>query len=208
MIKIPAEVLSAEELIEATGRDAKNLDIEITGISLDRSSLVLSIDTRLNFVMPMNLERLMKERIREKIGSSGRIRINYMYTGIKVAAAGSESSGSGSYAGSSSNSYNGGGYRRKNAKEEPAHENAAGELILLGKDFSDAPVPFRDLEGYVGSKDKVCIEGEVFKTESQPIRSGKILVTIMIASQVRTFCLKAFIPKKWLRSMRISVKAI
>ena len=79
MIKIPAEVLSAEELIEATGRDAKNLDIEITGISLDRSSLVLSIDTRLNFVMPMNLERLMKERIREKIGSSGRIRINYMY---------------------------------------------------------------------------------------------------------------------------------
>ena len=196
MIKIPEDVLSAAELMEATGRDAKNLDIEITGISLDRQSLVLSIDTRLNFVMPMKLESVMKERIRSKIGSAGKVRFNYMYTGIKVAPAGSEGgSDTGSGYGNNGNGSSGGngGYRRRNAKEEPAYENAAGELILLGKDFSDTPVAFRDLEGYVGSKDKVCIEGEVFKIESQPIRSGKILVSILIASQVRTFCLKAFI---------------
>ena len=73
MIKIPSEVLTAEELSEATGRDAGKIDIEITGISLDRQNLVLNIDTRLNFVMPMKLESLMKERIRSRIGSAGRI---------------------------------------------------------------------------------------------------------------------------------------
>ena len=193
MIKIPSEVLTAEELSEATGRDAGKIDIEITGISLDRQNLVLNIDTRLNFVMPMKLESLMKERIRNRIGSAGRIRINYMYTGIKVNPAGSDRSDEGSSNGSSGYNGNGGGFRRRSNKEEPAFENAAGELVMLGKDFTDAPVPFRELESLVGSKNKVCIEGEVFKIESQPIRSGKILVTILIASEVRTFCIKAFI---------------
>ena len=84
MIKIPSDILTAEELTEATGRDAKNLDIEITGISVDRQGLVLNIDTKLNFVMPRSVERVMKERIRARIGSVSRIMINYMYTGIKI----------------------------------------------------------------------------------------------------------------------------
>ena len=64
MIKIPEEILTVAELTEATGRKAQDIDIEITGLSVDRSSLVLSIDTKLNFVLPRNLESLMKERIR------------------------------------------------------------------------------------------------------------------------------------------------
>ncbi len=194
MIRIPADVLTPEELSEAAGKDASNLDIEITGISIDRQSLVLNIDIKLNFVMPRNLESLMKERIRTKIGAACRIMVNYMYTGIRMPSPDSESrsdngnSGSGSYSGGEN-----GGYRRRSSKEEPAFENSRGELILLGKDFSDAPTAFRELENYVGSKDRVCIEGEVFKIESQPIRSGKILISILIANSVRTFCLKAFI---------------
>jgi hypothetical protein len=86
MIKIPEEILSPEELSDATGRKVKDLDIEITGLSVDRSSLVLNIDTKLNFVMPRNLESIMKERIRAKLGSVHTIRVNYMYTGIKVSA--------------------------------------------------------------------------------------------------------------------------
>ena len=115
MIKIPSEVLTAEELSEATGRDAGKIDIEITGISLDRQNLVLNIDTRLNFVMPMKLEHLMKERIRSKIGSAGRIRINYMYTGIKVNPAGSDRGDEGNNNGSGYNG-NGGGYRKRSNK--------------------------------------------------------------------------------------------
>ena len=193
MIRIPADVLTAEELCEATGRKAADLDIETTGISVDRQSLMLNIDFKLNFVMPRNLESLMKERIRSRVGPACRIMINYMYTGIKMPSADSEQRSENGYSGGSYKGGENGGFRRRSAKEEPAFENQAGELILLGKDFSDAPVPYRELEKYVGSKDKVCIEGEVFKIESQPIRSGKILVSILIASEVRTFCLKSFI---------------
>ena len=193
MIRIPADVLTAEELSEATGRKAADLDIETTGISVDRQSLMLNIDFKLNFVMPRNLESLMKERIRSRVGPACRIMINYMYTGIKMPSADSEQRSENGHSGGSYKGGENGGFRRRSAKEEPAFENQAGELILLGKDFSDAPVPYRELENYVGSKDKVCIEGEVFKIESQPIRSGKILVSILIASEVRTFCLKSFI---------------
>ena len=191
MIKIPSDVLTADELTEATGRDAKNLDIEITGISVDRQGLVLNIDTKLNFVMPRSLEKVMKDRIRAKIGSVSRIMINYMYTGIKIQTSDNseDNSPSGGYRGGNGN----GVYKRRGGKEEPAHENERGELILMGKDFNDAPLDYKDLEGYVGSRDKVCLEGEVFNIESQPIRSGKILVSILVADKVRTFCLKAFI---------------
>ena len=82
MIKIPEEILTVAELTEATGRKAQDIDIEITGLSVDRSSLVLSIDTKLNFVLPRNLESLMKERIRAKLGSVHKIRVNNMYSGI------------------------------------------------------------------------------------------------------------------------------
>ncbi len=197
MIKIPEEILTVAELTEATGRKAQDIDIEITGLSVDRSSLVLSIDTKLNFVLPRNLESLMKERIRAKLGSVHKIRVNYMYSGIKVAPPPADYDQGGQSGGGYNGGYNGsngggGGYRRK-AKEEPAHENARGELILLGKDFTDVPVDYKDLENYVGAKDRVCIEGEVFSIESMPIRNGKILITILIAAKVRTFCIKAFI---------------
>lgn len=197
MIKIPEEILTVAELTEATGRKAQDIDIEITGLSVDRSSLVLSIDTKLNFVLPRNLESLMKERIRAKLGSVHKIRVNYMYSGIKVTPPPADydqggQSGDGYNGGYNGSNGGGGGYRRK-AKEEPAHENARGELILLGKDFTDVPVDYKDLENYVGAKDRVCIEGEVFSIESMPIRNGKILITILIADKIRTFCIKAFI---------------
>ena len=92
MIKIPEDILTADELVEATGRKAKELDIEITGLSVDRSSLVLSIDTKLNFVMPRNLESIMKDRIRARLGSVNKIRVNYMYSGIKIPPQNSETS--------------------------------------------------------------------------------------------------------------------
>ena len=179
MIKIPEEILTVAELTEATGRKAQDIDIEITGLSVDRSSLVLSIDTKLNFVLPRNLESVMKERIRARLGSVHKIRINYMYSGIKAAPApaeydsGNQSNGySGGYNGS--NGGGGNGYRRK-AKEEPAHENARGELILLGKDFTDVPTDYRELENYVGAKYKVCITNYCAKVPGSVFEGKKPL---------------------------------
>ncbi|MBQ6389174.1 MAG: PolC-type DNA polymerase III [Mogibacterium sp.] len=193
MIKIPEEILSASELTEAIGRKEKDIEIEITGISIERAGLVLVIDTKLNFVMPRNLESIMKERIMSKIGSVNRVRVNYMYTGIQQAQTAHENSSNGASGGWNGNGGNGGQYRGKRAQDEPVHENAAGELIIMGKDFNGTPVDYENLEALVGTNEKPVIEGEVFSIGSMPIRSDRTLVTILVAAKVRTFCIKQFV---------------
>ena len=182
MIKIPAEILTTEELEAASGKKAADIDIEITNISVEKNSLVLNIDTKLNFAMPMNFESLMKERIRAKIGSVNRVRVNYTYTGIKLSPHKDEEPESVGFA----------GYRRKK-KDEPAFTNEIGELVLMGKDFKTQPMEFSEANELVGEKDKATLEGEVFNIESRPIKNGRVLVTILIANKAKTYCLKAFI---------------
>ena len=84
MIKIPQDIISPEELSDASGRKVKDIDIEITGLTIERSTMELVLDIKLNFVMPRNLEAVMKERIIDKIGYVSRVRINYMYAGIQI----------------------------------------------------------------------------------------------------------------------------
>ncbi len=198
MIKIPNSILSPAEIYEATGRKEKDIDIEITGLSVDKAGVVLTIDTRLNFSMPRNLENRMKERIKAALGSVSRIRFNYMYSGLKVLDHSNEAVQSGGYSGSGGGNGgggngNGGWSGKRRTKEEPVHKNSIGELIILGRDFSDDPKDYSELDQFVGIKDKAAIQGEVFKVESMPIRSGKVLVTILIAEKARTYCLKAFV---------------
>ncbi|MBQ6314638.1 MAG: PolC-type DNA polymerase III [Mogibacterium sp.] len=195
MIKIPEEILSASELCDAIGRKEKDIDIEITGLSIEKSGLVLVIDTKLNFMMPRNLESLMKQRIVAKLGGISKVRVNYMYTGIQIQQAAREEASSdysgGGWSGGNGNS--GGGQYRRRAKDEPVHENAAGELILMGKDFNGVPADFKDLPELVGTNERPVIEGEVFKIESMPIRNDRTLITILIAAKARTFCIKQFV---------------
>ena len=198
MVKISESILTKEELIEASGKDPKDIDIEITNVALSKinggMSMAIFIDAKLNFVMPKKTENLMKERIVSQISSADRVRVNYTYTGISIPHHDSpESAGADapSYGGSSGG---GGGWSgRKSKKDKPAFTNSKGELVLLGDDFSDAPVPYNDLQDYVGDKKKPVIEGEVFKTESRPIKSGRVLFTVLVASEIRTFGCKAFI---------------
>ena len=182
MIKIPTEILTTEELETASGKKAEDIDIEITNISVEKNSLVLNIDTKLNFAMPKNFENLMKERVRAKIGSVNTVRVNYTYTGIKVAPHRDEEPVS----------YGFGGYRRKK-KDEPSFKNDKGEFVLLGKDFNTEPMLYNDANELVGSKDKGTLEGEVFKIDSKPIKNGRVLISILIADKAKTYCLKAFI---------------
>ena len=198
MIKISEEILTEEELKEASGKDLKDIDIEITNVSVSKvnggSGVALNIDAKLNFVMPKKTENLMKKRIAARIASVDRVRFNYTYTGIMIPKkpSGEEYSQTNAYG---SNGYNGGNGRqyRQSKKDKPAFTNADGELVLLGDDFTGDPVPYGELDGYVGSKEKPVIEGEVFSMESMPIKSGRQLITILIASEIRTFGLKAFI---------------
>ena len=212
MIKISEDILTAEELKEASGRDTGDIDIEITNVSVSRvnggTSVALNIDAKLNFVMPKKTENLMKQRIAARIASAERVRFNYTYTGVMIPKkpAGEEYSqtqpaGGGSYGGGNGRQY------RQSKKDRPAFTNAAGELVLLGDDFTGRPVPYGELDSFVGSKEKPVIEGEVFSMESMPIKSGRQLITILIASGVRTFGLKAFISEEKLKEIQENLSA-
>lgn len=196
MIKIPSDILTPEELVQASGKKAEEIDIEITNISIERKSLVLNIDTKLNIVLPKNLENLMKDRIRSKIGSVNRVRVNYTYTGIKQAEQKAEPE---------KTNYAGNGYKRSK-KDSPAFTNNNGELVILGKDISGNPISFTEANDLVGSKDRPIIEGEVFKIESRPIKNGRVLVSILIAGHARTYCLKAFISDEKMGEIEENIK--
>ena len=192
MIKISEDILTAAELTEASGKRKEDIDIEITNVAVSKlsggKSVALTVDARLNFLMPKKTERVMKQRIASKISSVERVIVNYTYSGIKVP----DRSGD-DYSGDGRAPQGGGWAGRRSKKDAPAFENANGELVLLGADFRDEPVPYSELGAMVGTKDKPVIEGEVFKMDSMPIKSGRVLITILIASEVRTFALKAFI---------------
>ena len=109
--------------------------------------------------------------------------------------------GSGGYNGRNGRQY------RQSKKDKPAFTNPAGELVLLGDDFTGSAVAYGELDGFVGSKEKPVIEGEVFSMESMPIKSGRQLITILIASGVRTFGLKAFISEDKLKEIQENLSA-
>jgi len=193
MIRISEEILTAAELSDASGKDPSDIDIEITNVAVSRvnggTSVALDIDAKLNFVMPKTTENLMKKRISLRIASVERIRINYTYTGVMIP----QKPASFESPAANGNGYSNGRARRQGRKEQPAFTNDAGELVLFGDDFTGEPLPFSELEGFVGSKDKPVIEGEVFKLDSMPVKSGRVLITILIASVARTYGIKAFI---------------
>ena len=204
MIKISEDILTAAELMEASGKDAKDIDIEITNVAVSKAnggtSVALDIDAKLNFVMPKTTENLMKRRIASRIASVERIRVNYTYTGVMIPQKTdvSDNTGSNGYAYG-----NGSGKgRRQSKKDQPAFTNKNGELVLHGDDFTGEPVPFSELAGFVGSKDKPVIEGEVFRMDSMPIKSGRMLITMLIASETRTFGIKSFISDAKLKEIQ------
>ena len=194
MIKISEDILTAAELTEASGKKREDIDIEITNVSVSKinggTSVALSIDAKLNFVMPKKTERLMKERIASRISSVERVRINYSYTGVRIPRHSDDPA-------EPAVSHQGNGWSgRRSKKDGPAFENSKGELVLLGPDFSEDPVPYGELTELVGTRDKPVIEGEVFRIDSMPIKSGRELLTILIASGARTFAMKAFVSKE------------
>lgn len=194
MIKIPEDIITTEELVEAAERKAEEIDISIDNVELEKKSMAVNIEMSLNFSMPKTFENLIKERIRSKLGSVSTIRINYNYTGIRIVQHDDEP------AESDGKQYSGGFYKRK--KDEPAFTNDKGELVLLGKDIKSKPMEFTELAELVGSKDKGTLEGEVFKIEERAIKNGRFLISILVANKARTFCAKAFVSDRKLEEIK------
>lgn len=197
MIKISEEILSIEEITSAVGRKASELELELSGVTLNRKNLVLTIDIKLNFVLPRTLEILIKERLSQSLGGVNRIALNYIYTGARISSPREDNSANGGGQGGygSQGGYSSSGYKKRDSYE-PVFNNASGETIILGKDFTDIPVSYDEAIERIGDKGYVTIEGEVFKTDSKPIKNNRVIYTILIANNARTFCVKMFIDEK------------
>lgn len=183
MIKIPKEVLSIEELEKASGMNADRIDIEFTHVSIDKESLVMKIDTRLNFVMPLSFESKMKRRLSQSLGAKSQIDFHYMFIQSEAAIAQSEDANLNSQ---ESNKYEN-NYRRKKQKVE---DLAPG--VLFGKSFKGNPITISEIDDYVGQKEQVILDGEVFAFDSRPIKNNKMLVIMAIVSGARTLGVKLF----------------
>lgn len=184
MIKVPSEILTIEELEQASGKSASDIDIEFTNVSVQKESLVLNLDIRINFAMPKSLESIMKERILSKIGTVKFVRVSYTYTGIKqVEHTEKEIDDSKPF------------YFRRKKTEDKIFANANGETIVLGKDFSGNSISFDKAIEMVGSANKVILQGEIYKIDSKPIKNDRVLFTVLIENSGRAFCLKSFISK-------------
>ena len=203
MIKISEEILSIDELTKATGKKATELDMELSGVALERKTLALTIDIKLNFVLPRTLEILMKQRLKTRLGGIGQIRVNYIYSGVKIAKPAEDAPSGGGYSGGGYSG--GGGYRRKDTYE-PVSTNARGETIILGKDFNDIPISYDEAIERIADKGYVTIEGEVFRMESKPIKNNRVIYTILIAKKSRTFCIKMFLDEKKLADFEENLK--
>lgn len=194
MIKISEEILSIDEITNAVGRKASDLDLELSGVTLNRNGLVLTIDIKLNFVMPRTLEILLKERLNQRLGGVNRIVLNYIYTGARVSTPRMDNQSTGSGYGAQGG-YNSTGYKRKDSYD-PVFTNSNGEVVILGKDFTDVPISYDEAIERIGDKMYVTIEGEVFKMESKPIKNNRVIFSILIAKDTRTFCVKMFLDEK------------
>lgn len=194
MINISNEILSIEEITAAVGKKAADLTLELSNVSLERKNLVLTIDIKLNFVMPRTLEILLKERLKAKLGQVNRIVVNYIYTGVRMSAPRDEAPAQNSYGGGYQGG-NGGGYKRKDSYE-PVTTNMDGETIILGKDFRDIPITFDQAIESIGDKGLVTVDGEVFGIDSKPIKNNRVIYSILIANKSRTMALKMFLDEK------------
>lgn len=194
MIKIPSDLLSMDELIEASGKEASDIDIEIANITFSKLNSLINVELRLNFDLPKKYERLLTKRINSKLGTNNKISYAYIYTGFKKPETGvndyDESENKSDSRG------NGVRWRNKNHKDAKGYTNNLGEYILIGKDFSDNSIDYSEALEYVGDKHQVTLQGHIFKIEIKPMNTTTDILSIVIVNRKTSFAAKSFLSKE------------
>ena len=172
MIKIPEDILTTEELENASGMKADQINIEIRNIVLEKQSLTLLVSVKLNFVMPKFAEVSMRERIVAKIGSVDQVRFKYVFETTNFT------------------SPNGGLKNGSNRAKDAKLPMSGG--VLYGGRITAEPIRIEEIYDHVGERGQFVIQGELFSLDSRTIKNGKLLVTMEITDQRRATCCKAF----------------
>ncbi len=168
MINIPAEILSIEELEKASGMKEKDISISFSRIDIQKMSLITNVDIKLNFVMPLQYEKLMCDRLLNKFKSVRRIKPTYIYEGIS----------------------------ETQVKKKAVLRTDAD--LVLGKNFDAKPISFSEAHELAGSRNSVVLEGELIQLDSRPITSKKntVLMLGIIANHNKAFAIKKFMNEK------------
>ncbi len=174
MIRIPKEILTEEEILAVSGRAAKDTAIEIVNVSIEKKSLTLNVDVKLNFTLPKSLEARMKERLIARIGTIRKVRVEYIYESAQNGAPKS---------GRKSRAAKGG----KAAADSSVHGD-----VLYGKKIYDPAVPVAEVFENVGGRAVMTCEGEIFQIDSRPTKKGSVIVKILIVDHMRVLPVKCF----------------
>ena len=200
MINISDEIVNVDELVRATGRKAGELELELSSVELNKGSMSLNILFKLNFVVPRSIEMQIKRRLRASLPGIRNINLSYAYSGMRESPRVREEEPSGGGYGERGR----GSYRRKDSYE-PVSTNSSGETIILGKDFTDIPISYDEAISRIGDKGLVTVEGEVFSTDSKPIKNGRVIYSMCIANHSRTMPVKMFLDEKKLADFNSSL---
>ena len=177
MIRIPPDILTEEEILAVSGMNAKDTVIEIVNVSIEKKSLTLNLDVKLNFTLPRSLEARMKERLTARIGSIRKIRIEYIYenTGMtRPHASGTKTSGK---------------------------AGKTGNGILYGKKIKEEPGTVSDVFAGVGNGKMMTCQGEIFQMDSKPTKKGSVIVKILIVDQMRVLPVKCFMTDEQFKAL-------
>lgn len=82
---------------------------------------------------------------------------------------------------------------KKDGKYEPKYKPVKGEAIMGGAKISGKPVKIKEVKSETTG---VVFEGSVFHMEDREIKSGSILLSLMITDRSSSICVKFFVAKE------------
>jgi DNA polymerase-3 subunit alpha (Gram-positive type) len=187
MVKIPNEIVDPAELASAVGMREKDLDMEFVDVSIDRKSLIMNLDVKLNFIMPKKIENSIKSYMKKSLGSINGVRISYTYESAPEKAARPKESSSPA------------GTRRRRSDAD------TDDSVIFGRKIRDEQVSFGEVFASVENKGLVTTGGEVFSIDSRPVKNGRYLVQILIGRKVKALCIKAFLTEDEMESVNTNL---
>ncbi len=186
----------AKESIDFSKAPEFNIDdLKVTPLraSLDRNSLVLSLELELNFIVSAITAENIKSAVRRAMPDFRDVELTIEYKDVKGSEIpkpekktrnGSDEDGNG-WKGP-----NGKGGKGRRHGYRPVKGN-----VIMGNPITIDTMPLDEIESESGT---VAFEGELFKKEARTINEGRKLASLYVTNKRNSICVKAFVHnKKW-----------
>jgi len=178
-----------------------DLKVAVKRASLDRNSLVLSLELELNFIVSAITAENVKSAIRRSMPDIRDVDLSIEYKDVKGSEipapekrARNGNGGNGGNGGDNGGGWKGnggwkGGGGRRHAYR-PVKDN-----IIMGNSIASECMPLDEINSESGT---VAFEGELFRKDARTISEDRKLASLFITNKRNSICVKAFVHnKKW-----------